>query len=183
MARELRFHRRVALQLDFLFDPEPTEELKQQLLDVWVEVTNADGAVGFVPPVERADIAPALERALAAIERGDDHLIVGVNEGEVVGFAFLVGRPSPLFRHWITVKRLQVLPELQGQGLGSQFMDAIERFSRELGLEQIHLTVRGETGTELFYERHGYEIVATLPGVIRVSPGNDVDEIYMIKRL
>ena len=171
------------MQLDFLLDPELTEELTRELIDVWVEVTNADGAVGFVPPVGRDDIAPAAERALAAIARGDDHLVVGISEGRVVGFAFLVGRPSPLFRHWTTVKRLQVLPGLQGRGLGSLFMDAIERFARELGLEQIHLTVRGETGTESFYQRHGYEIVATLPGLIRLAPGKDVDAIYMIKRL
>ena len=171
------------MKLDFLFDPEPTDDLTGELIDVWVEVTNADGAVGFVPPVDRDDIAPALDRALAAVARGDDHLVVGTSEGKVVGFAFLVGRPSPLFRHWTTVKRLQVLPELQGQGVGSRFMDAIEQFSRRLGLEQIHLTVRGETQTEGFYERHGYEVVATLPQIIRVSPGKDVDEIYMIKRL
>ncbi|MDQ4065698.1 MAG: GNAT family N-acetyltransferase, partial [Actinomycetota bacterium] len=62
-------------------------------------------------------------------------------------------------------------------------LDAIDDYAIALGLEQLHLTVRGGTGTEAFYMRHGYEHVATLPAIIRVAPGDDRDELYLIKKL
>jgi ribosomal protein S18 acetylase RimI-like enzyme len=83
----------------------------------------------------------------------------------------------------MTIKRLQVQPELQGQGIGSALLRAMDSFAASLGLEQLHLTVRGGTGRESWYEREGYKVVATIPGAIRVQPGDDRDEIYMVKEL
>jgi len=38
-------------------------------------------------------------------------------------------------------------------------------------------------GTESFYLRRGYEMVARIPAMIRVAPGDDRDELYLIKQL
>lgn len=43
----------------FTRDAQPTQPLPDQLLTLWTDVTNAGGAVGFVPPVTAVDIRPA----------------------------------------------------------------------------------------------------------------------------
>ncbi len=74
-------------------------------------------------------------------------------------------------------------PDFQGRGYGAALLDELARVGRALGLEQLHLTVRGATGTEGFYERHGYRIMARLPDVIRLAPDDTREEIYMVARL
>ncbi|MFP5299117.1 MAG: N-acetyltransferase family protein [Actinomycetota bacterium] len=170
---------RVELVPDVLDD----RALLSDLIDIWTDVSNAGGAVGFVPPVTRGQVEEIALHAFAATSSGD-HLVVAFDADRPVGFCFLARRPGPLFKHWVTIKRLQIRPELQGKGLGGQVLQEIHTIAVErLDLEQIHLTVRGGTGTEAFYERHGYEIVARIPDVIRVAPDDTREEIYMVKRL
>lgn len=155
-------------------------------MEVWVDVSNAGGAVGFAPPppsVTYEDVRPVADVALRTVREGRDHVVVAFDDASIVGFAFLEHRPGPLFRHWATVKRLQVHPTLRGRGIGTALLRACHEFGRELGLEALHLTVRGGTGTEVFYEAHGYEPIATIPRAIMLSPGDVRSELYMVARL
>jgi GNAT superfamily N-acetyltransferase len=172
--------------LEVTLDPDLASDpgLRERLVDIWVDVSNAGGAVGFVPVVTRADVEPVAREAFGKAAGEWSHLVVASHDGDVIGFCFLERRPGPLFRHWLTVKRLQIHPSLQGRGLGGAFLDRVAGLARDqLGIEQIHLTVRGGTGTEAFYVRHGYELVARIPGVIRVAPGDDRDELCLVKKL
>lgn len=164
-------------------DPEIVPDLAARLVQIWVDVTNADGAVGLVPPVTADDVRPLAEKSFAAMETGESHLVVAERDGEPVGFFFLEHRPGPLFRHWAELKRLQIRPDLQGEGLGAELLEAAAQSARDLGLEQLRARVRGGTGAEAFYMKHGYEIVARVPDAIRISPGDDRAEIYLILRL
>lgn len=155
-------------------------------MEIWVDVSNAGGAVGFAPPppeVTFDDVAPVAAAALRSVEEGRDHVVVACDVETIVGFAFLEHRPGPLFRHWATIKRLQVHPEEQGRGIGRALLRACSDSARELGMEALHLTVRGRTGTESFYEDEGYELIATIPQAIRLSEEDTRDELYMVKRL
>ena len=89
-------------------------QLRSQLLDLWVAVTDAGGAVGFVPPADPAEIAPALDSALARVVDGRDELGVLAATGPRWGWG-LCRSHSALRRHWRTVLRVMVEPELQGR--------------------------------------------------------------------
>ena len=52
------------------------DDLRHQLLSCWTDVSNAGGAVGFVPPVVAADVAPVLDRLLDGVRDGRDVLAV-----------------------------------------------------------------------------------------------------------
>jgi hypothetical protein len=49
-----------------------------------------------------------------------------------------------------------------------------------MGLEQLHLAVRGGTGLEHFYARLGWREIGRWPGALRLAPGDDRDEILMV---
>ena len=170
-------------ELRFELDPKLDTELQEALLELWTDVSNAGGAVGFVPPVTPDTVRQTADIAFRRIRDGEDHLIVAFDRDRLVGFLFLEQRPGALFQHWATIKRLQVHPTLQGVGLGGKLLEETHRLAETLGLESLHLTVRGGTGTEAFYTRHGYETVARIPDVIRVAPDDTRDELYMIKKL
>ena len=164
------------MYLRFELDPE-LDGLADRLLDIWVDVSNAGGAVGFAPPVTYDDVRPMADQAFAKVRSGEHRLLVAFRGDEPVGFLFFEQRPGPLFKHFATIKRLQVHPSLQGRGIGGALLVAAEDAARGLGLEQLHLTVRGGTGTERFYTERGYEVKARIPGVIRVARGDDSEEL------
>ncbi|SOC52089.1 Acetyltransferase (GNAT) domain-containing protein [Blastococcus aggregatus] len=159
------------------------DALRAELLACWVDVTNAGGAVGFVPPVTAADVAPVLDRLLDGITSGRDVLCVLTVDGATAGFAALVGSSSPLRRHWGTVLRVQVHPSRQGTGLGRALMEGVHRIAAGRGWEFVSLTARGGTGVDAFYRGLGYTEAGRLPGAVRVAPGDDRDEILLARPL
>jgi GNAT superfamily N-acetyltransferase len=169
--------------LRFELNPPIDDELASRLTTIWTDVTNAGGAVGFVPPVTEEDVRPVAEQAYESVRTGRHKMMLCFVGEQPVGFLFLEQRPGPLFKHFATIKRLQVHPSFQGRGIGSAFLDSAAETARGLGLEQLHLTVRGGTGTESFYEAHGYELKARIPGLIKVGRNKYEDELYLMRRL
>src|SRR5829696_9256914 len=162
---------------------EVDDVLRQELLTCWADVTNAGGAVGFMPPVSEDDVAPVLDRLLEGVRSGRDVLALLTVDGATAGFATLVGSSSPLRRHWATVLRVQVHPSRQGQGLGRVLMTGVHDIARQRGWEFLYLTARGGTGVEAFYRGLGYQEAGRLPGAIRVAPDDDRDEILLHRPL
>jgi GNAT superfamily N-acetyltransferase len=157
--------------------------LRAELLACWTDVTNAGGAVGFVPPVTPDDVTPLLDRLLDGVRAGRDVLVVLRVGGRLGGFATIVASSSPLRRHWATVLRVQIHPSRQGAGLGRVLMAGVHEAARERGREFLCLSARGGTGVERFYRGLGYTEYGRLPGAIRVAPGDDREEILLTVRL
>jgi GNAT superfamily N-acetyltransferase len=157
--------------------------LYEELLVTWVTVIDAGGAVGFTAPANREAVGRALRGQLERAKSGRDVLCILRAGGRAVGMGFLVEGSSPLRRHWRTVLRVMVAPELQGSGAGRLLLEGLHAVGRELGLEQLLLSVRGGTGIEGFYARLGYIQIGRHPGAIRLAAGDDRDEIVMLLRL
>ena len=160
-------------------DPELTGTLREEIVDLWHAASEAGGSVGFVPPVEREAVAALARATFAGLADGEDRLLVGHDEGRLIGLLFFASNRFHLRMHWRTLKRVMIHPRSQGRGYGSALLAEAERVARESGWEALHLTVRAGNNTERFYQRAGYKEVGRLPGAIRVAPGDDRDEIHM----
>ena len=159
---------------------EVAEEVREQVLRCWVDVTNAGGAVGFpFPPVTDADVRPALDALLAALRPGAGRLLVARDGGEVAGWVHLARSRSPLTAHWGSVERLQTRPERRGQGVGGLLVERLEQVADGLGLEHLWLALRGGLGLEGFYARRGWQVAGVHAGALRLAPGDTRDEVLM----
>jgi hypothetical protein len=49
-----------------------------------------------------------------------------------------------------------------------------------MGLEQLHLAVRGGVGLEDFYTPLGWRVTGRWPGKLRLAPDDTRDEVLMI---
>src|SRR5690349_21074770 len=128
------------MAIEFLVDPPLTDDLRERLVTLWVEVTNAGGAVGFVAPVAAPAVWPVAE--------GIDRLLVAVDDGEIVGFLFVTDNRFRLKDHWRVLKRVMVTPRGQGRGYGAALMREAEALGRKAGLAGLSVTVRGGQGIE-----------------------------------
>lgn len=123
--------------------------LRQELIDCWITVSNAGGAVGFpFPPVDTAIVSPVADELIASLSP-DRRLLVAVAGGALSGWVHLQRHSNPVIAHWGLISHLQTLPTVQGQGIGGALMTHARQVARQdMGLEQLHLAVRGGTGLE-----------------------------------
>ncbi|MEV1020274.1 GNAT family N-acetyltransferase [Streptomyces sp. NPDC050264] len=173
------------MPLTFTLDPSVDPALRDGILALWADVSNAGGAVGFVPPVTPDDIRPELVKHLAGIAEGRTRLLVGRAEndpdGAVAATAFLACNQHRLMRHHLWLYTVMVHPRHQGKGYGRALMSAAEDAARGFdGIEALRLTCRGGTGADSFYAACGYKEVGRVPGAIRVAPGDDRDDVHMM---
>jgi GNAT superfamily N-acetyltransferase len=163
----------------YVLDPEPTPALREQVVAVWADVSNAGGAVGFVPPVTRDEVRPEADRHFAGIAAGTTRLLAAVDGDRLAGTAFFRFNEHRLMRHWCWLNTVMVHPSLQGRGIGAELLRNAERCAREMGLDAVKLTCRGGLGLERFYASVGYKEVGRVPAAIRVAPGDDRDDVVM----
>lgn len=175
------------MTLRFELDPEITPELRAAITDLWTAATNAGGAVGFVAPVERAQVAEAADMALDALTADPehvDHLLVGYDGEDLAAWLRIIDRRFSLTNHMPTLKGVMVDPEFQGRGYGAELLREAERVVRTLGgVEMLHLTLRGGLGLEQFYGRCGYTEVGRIPRALRVAADDYRDEVHMLLTL
>src|SRR3982751_3544869 len=144
------------MALLFELDPPLTDDLRAAILALWVEVTNAGGAVGFVPPVTADDVRPTADATLDAVAAGRDHLLAAFEDDALVALLFIVDNRHALKDHWRVVKRVMGRPASQGRGYRVAIMREAATVAQQMGLAALQLTVRGGTGTKAFYIRLGY---------------------------
>ncbi|GIM71778.1 N-acetyltransferase [Winogradskya consettensis] len=167
------------MALSFVVDPVLSSALRDEVVQLWVDVTNAGGAVGFVGPVTVDEVRPVAEAAFAGVESGIDRLVVGLDDGRVVALLFVVDNRFGLKAHWRVLKRVMVLPGSQGLGYGAALMRQAADVGRALGLDGLQVTVRDGHGLDGFYRKVGYREVGRVPGALRIGPGDDRDELFM----
>jgi len=169
------------MELEFVTDPELTGALKAEIIACWTDVSNAGGAVGFVPPVTADEVRPVAERDLANAASGRDRLIVGRADGRLAALAFIVDGQFALSRHWRTIKRVMIHPDFQGRGYGADLMAEVARVGRSMELEMLQLDCRGGTGNDLFYKKCGYTEWGRLPRALRVEEDDyrDLISLYL----
>jgi GNAT superfamily N-acetyltransferase len=173
------------MPLTFQLDPPLTPTLHDGILELWADVSNAGGAVGFVPPVTPEVIRPELLKHVPAMADGRIRLLVGLDEtGTVAATAFFSFNTHRLMTHWVWLYTVMVHPAHQGKGYGRALLHAAEQAARRFdGIDAIRLTCRGGLGLEHFYTSSGYKEVGRVPGAIRVAPGDDRDDIVMLLQL
>ncbi|MFI7541575.1 GNAT family N-acetyltransferase [Actinoplanes sp. NPDC049599] len=167
------------MPMSLLLDPPVTDALRTQIVELWVDVTNAGGAVGFVAPVTADDVRPVADAALAGVTAGLDRLLIGVDEGRLVALLFIVDNRFALKAHWRVLKRVMVVPGSQGRGYGAALMREAAAVAVRLGLVAVQVTVRDGHGLDRFYRGLGFREVGRIPGALRIAPGDDRDELLM----
>jgi len=151
--------------------------------ECWLDVSNAGGAVGFpFPPVLPDQARKATQRLAQDVAAGRLVVFVAELEEVLVGWVALRLNSSSHTRHWGSVQRLQSRPECRHVGVGRQLMDTLAEHARSIGLEHLHLVLRGGQNLEAFYTLLGWSEVGRHRAALRFSDGV-CDEVAMLLEL
>ncbi len=170
------------MTLSYVLAPDLTPELHAAIVTLWTDVSNAGGAVGFVPPVTEDEVRATAQKQFTGLVGPQADVLLAAYEqesGRLAGVLFFEDMRLGLMDHWRMLKRVMVHPDFQGRGYGAELMAEAERVARGWGLAGLRLTLRGGLGLEQFYKRCSYTEVGRVPGAIRVAPGDDRDDVTM----
>jgi GNAT superfamily N-acetyltransferase len=104
--------------------------------------------------------------SLSAAMRAGETLLLAVEEGAVVGLAWVIVT-SALDRS-AYLRLLLVAKGRRSRGVGAALLDRAERDSRARGCRHLALLVtRANRRARAFYAGHGYRHVGDLPGFVR----------------
>jgi GNAT superfamily N-acetyltransferase len=161
-----------------------TAALESEMVATWVEVTNRGSAgIGFLPPVSAADVAPAAAELVMKIRNDAARLVVVQRSGALIGWLAVVLNRDLTQSHWAWLKRMHVVPEGRGEGVGSALLDAAVDLCRAEGLQQLYLTTDGQTGPVDFYGERGFVEVGRMPRNTLAVDGSLHDEVYMMREI
>jgi [ribosomal protein S18]-alanine N-acetyltransferase len=122
-----------------------------------------------------AGISYSREELAAYMGLKDAFTLVAEHDGEIGGF--VVARRSRRRGHIITI---DVLPETQRSGLGSELLTAAEKRLLVAGCNSVWLETAVDNAAAIaFYKRHGYAVQAVLPYYYLDS----MDAFVMAKRI
>jgi GNAT superfamily N-acetyltransferase len=149
-----------------------------------------------ITPAQLADV-PALAHLMAdstllaryrtTFEGAIASLTDGLQSGDLV---LMAGEAEPVGCAWLCfaervlggaayLRLLLVAPSAQRGGLGSQLLAAAEDAARPRVKHLYLLATTDNVGARRFYERHGYQHVGDLPGLVWA----DLDEALYWKRI
>lgn len=128
----------------------------------------------------REGIAYPEEEMRSFLEMPSAITLVAAESKEIVGFVIADRFHS---RKWSRamgrIITIDVLPKVQGTGVGDKMLSAAEEKLHEAGCEYISLEVAVDNSRALrFYKKHGYSVLKTLPRYYMDS----VDGLLMGKR-
>lgn len=147
------------------------------LTSLWHAVSLGGGAVGFVPPVQRPEVAALAAVVVADLRAGRGLAVALIADRQLVGFAKLAPGTG-LNAHTGEITVVMVDPALQGRRLGSLLMNRILALATEKGLDRVNLSIRDGEGLQAFYSRFGFVEWGRKPGWVRAGPDDDRDEIF-----
>ncbi|WP_224391877.1 GNAT family N-acetyltransferase [Pseudonocardia sp. ICBG1293] len=145
--------------------------------DLWIAVTEAGGAVDFVPGADPDQIRALAVETVGAVRSGAARMLVLGADTAPLGTIFLVPNTG-IAAHRADVARLMVRPDLQGRGLGTLLLDAAVAHARETGLAMLTLGARGGTPLPAFYAARGFVEYGRLPDGVRLS-AEDSREVHL----
>lgn len=159
-------------------DPHP--DAARALGELWVAVTEAGGAVDFVPGWDPGEIRDLAAATVDEVRRGAARMLVLGDETGPDGVVFLV-RGEGIAAHRADVQRLMVRPDRQGRGLGSVLLAAAVAEGARMGVEMLTLGARGGTSLPAFYAARGFVEYGRLTRGVRLS-ADDARDVHLFVR-
>jgi len=140
-------------------------------------------ALGALASMGRSVLERSYRDVVAGLDERERLLLVGEEEGEVVGMAQVVFSGATNADHRAEVQRVGVATEVRGRGIGQDLMSAVEEAAREHGVTLLWLTTHADSDACAFYEAIGYTRMGTMPNYSRRPDGTLWPGAFYFKEL
>lgn len=120
-------------------------------------------SIGFLLPLENAQLVEFLEEVCSALERGTTLLLVALEEQRVIGMVMLALATKPNARHRAEVQKLMVHSTQRQRGIGRALMQQLESVARAHRRRLLVLDTREGDPSNQLYSSLGYQVAGQIP--------------------
>jgi len=152
-------------------DPSEADDICAGLAKVHHDALRSGMALGALESMGRGVLERSYRDVVAGLDERERLLLVGEEQGEVVGMAQVVFSGATNADHRAEVQRVGVAANARGRGVGHRVMSAAEAVAREHGVTLLWLTTHSDTDACAFYEAIGYTRMGTMPNYSRRPDG------------
>jgi GNAT superfamily N-acetyltransferase len=155
----------------------------RDLAALLVDAIEGGASVGFVWPIDDAQV-DAFWRGIAAdVAAGTCDVIVAERGGEIVGSIQLARSWKPNQAHRADVQKLLVARRERRKGIGRCLMDAVEARALETGRWLLTLDTRTGSEADSLYRRLGWIDIGTIPDYASDPDGTFAACTFFYRRL
>jgi GNAT superfamily N-acetyltransferase len=141
-------------------DAASMDEVRPRLCEILVDCVDHGASIGFLAPLEEADVDTYWRRVRRAVAEGRCLLLAAsLDEGAVAGTVQLDVDTLPNQPHRATVSKLLVHTTARRRGVGEALMAGVERVALEHGRWLLTL----DTDAERLYGRLGWTLAGVIP--------------------
>jgi GNAT superfamily N-acetyltransferase len=141
----------------------------------------AGAALGFLAPVDDAELDHYWSSVAAEIEAGRRSLITARQADVVGGMVQVVPDTAPNGRHRAEVQKLVVAEAARGRGLARQLLAGAEEAARASGVRLLYLSTHAHMPAEQLYRATGWREIGRVPGWAIVPDGHAVENVFLWK--
>ncbi|MGF1909926.1 GNAT family N-acetyltransferase [Vibrio kasasachensis] len=153
------------------------------LRDLLIDSIEDGSSIGFVLPIETAEVDDYWQSVEADLYDGSRKFIIALEQDQVVGAVQLSLCTKANGSHRGEVEKLMVSTYARGKGISKQLMALIETVSLPLGLSLLVLDTRKGDVASSLYRRIGYQEAGEIPEFARSSNGQFDATVYFYKQL
>lgn len=151
--------------------------------DLLADAIASNASVGYVWPLDLAQVGQAWDGWIADVERGERVVLAALRDGDIAGCVHLAPCPKPNQPHRADVQKLLVHRRFRGQGVGRALMRAVEARALAMGRTLLLLDTRTASAAEALYRSEGWTAFGVVPGFALDPDGTPADCTFFWKRL
>lgn len=153
------------------------------LADVLVACVEGGASVGFMQPYRHEDAVAYWEKIAEDVEAGRLILIGAQIRGRTVGTVQVAPSAAPNQPHRADLRKLLIHPEVRGQGLSRELMQAAEAAAVKRGLSLLVLDTATGSDAEAIYPRFGWQRAGVIPDYALWPQGGYCDTTLFYKQI
>ena len=155
---------------------------RTELVALIADAVDGGASVGYVLPHSTADYVRLWDDVALAVNAGECAVLVCEREDRIVGTVQFAPCDKPNGRHRAEVRKLLVLREMRGEGIGARLMREVEAFATRRGHRLLVLDTRADSEAEHLYRKLGWQAFGSVPDYASDPDGRLADCVFFFKR-
>lgn len=151
---------------------ERLSDVFEALVGLLQNVVDDGAAVGFLPPLDRAEAEQYWQEVAAELRQQRRAVLVAHEAGSVLGSVQLAFSWKPNAPHRAEVQKLLVHTSARRQGVGRSLLTALEAVAHSEGRSLLVLDTRQGDLAERLYRQQGYLPAGSIPHYARSADGS-----------
>ena len=155
---------------------------RDELVALLADAVDGGASVGDVLPHATGEYVRQWDEVAVEVKNGECFVLACERDGRIVGAVQLAPCTKANGRHRGEVRKLIVLHEMRGEGIGARLMREVEVLAAQRGHRLLLLDTRADSAAEHLYRKLGWQPFGTVLDYAVDPDGTPAGCVFFFKR-